>query len=436
MRSFLAALLILWILFSVSCIGTREKPNVILIILDTLRADHLGCYGYDTFDTSPTIDSLADAGTLWTNCRAQSPWTLPAITSILSGVTERVHRTTIADGVTFGLDPELPFLPEIMSEAGYSTSGIFNVIFLNSEFGFSRGFDNYLWNPDGNGMAGESVDELLKWLSEDTDSEFFAVLHLFDIHAPYDPPPPFDTLYTPWTFTDTCYTERWVSNGNRPVDPSRRDHIVTHYDAEIQWVDSQLSRLFAELRRSGLAVNTVVIITSDHGEEFLDHAGTGHGYTFYEELIHVPLIIAGPGIEAGVRNTAPVAQIDLVPTVCALAGIEVPEAVEGLDLFGDEITPDRPQPSSGLSHPGSMAEMVPLAAMTTRSNKIVFVESGNSMDAIVFQLIPNPDELVYYPADEASTDLVLEYWSRPSPYSPPVIDMGGIKASLRDLGYI
>ena len=199
-----------------------------------------------------------------------------------------------------GLDEKVPYLPEIMSEAGYGTCGIVNVFQLNHDFGFDRGFDQFVFSPDGNGKAAESVDSLIVWLSDNGDEPFFVLFHLFDPHMPYSPPSPFDTLYA--IQGDTVIAHTWIQDGNAPVNPERLDHFLSLYDGEITWVDSQLSRLFAEMRDRGLVENTVIILTADHGEEFLEHGGVGHGHTLYEEMIHVPLIVSGPGFERGVRS--------------------------------------------------------------------------------------------------------------------------------------
>ena len=188
-------------LFTVSCGSGRavpDHPNIILIVIDTLRADHLSCYGYYR-ETSPAIDSLAEAGTRWENCQSQAPWTPPSTASIMSGLNVRQHGTgRRANSGDHILHPEMPVLPVLFQEAGYRTCGIFNVMHMNELRGYSEGYDHYSCVDDGNGRAAEVVDEFLQWVESDNDDRpFMAVLHFFDVHKPYDPPAPFSQLYLP-----------------------------------------------------------------------------------------------------------------------------------------------------------------------------------------------------------------------------------------------
>jgi arylsulfatase A-like enzyme len=421
-----------------TCSRHDHRPSIILIIIDTLRADHLGCYGYDLRDTSPSIDSLASAGRLWEQCRSQAPWTLPATTSILSGLTERSHGTTMQGGHPSRVHPELPYLPQVMQDAGYNTMGVFNVFLLGTDFGFERGFDTFSCHSDGNGRARSSVEELLSWLHEDASSNpetpFFAVLHLYDPHMPYAPPPPFDTRFLPEG--DTCTVYSWFGFCAQGVSADTLDHLVALYDGEIAWVDSQLSRLFSFVRKTGIAERTVIILTADHGEEFLEHNGIGHGHTFYEELIHVPLVVSGPGFESGGRDHSPVCQIDIAPTIYSLAGVEIPEIVEGTSLLEGSICPARPQPSSGVNLTRSEGSVVPLAAVTSGAIKSILVDSGDGLETIAYDLAADPQELDEMAADSASITLLIELWSRPRLFSPALVDLSEVRPQLRDLGYI
>ncbi len=165
-----------------------------MIIVDTLRPDHLGCYGYER-NTSPSIDSLAESGIMFTNVIAQSSWTLPSVTSIFTGLNVRRHGAGRMGGTVRTANQGIPTLPMIMSRNGFQCFGIFNVYLLSEQLGFNRGFDMFSCDWLGHGRAGESVDEAIRLLSmSDTDEPFFLLLLLFDPHDPYDPPAPFDTI--------------------------------------------------------------------------------------------------------------------------------------------------------------------------------------------------------------------------------------------------
>ncbi len=161
--------LVVLLAFVMACGGDVHKPDVVLILIDTVRADHLGCYGYSR-DTSPTIDSLAAAGTRWARVQAQSPWTLPAMATIMTGLTHRSHMAGVWDGLFYGLDPSLPILPEFFKNEGYETAAFFNVLFMSADFGFHRGYDHYDCVSSVEEVtarnAHETVDDVLQWITE------------------------------------------------------------------------------------------------------------------------------------------------------------------------------------------------------------------------------------------------------------------------------
>lgn len=405
----------------------REKPNVVLIVVDALRADHLGYYGYSR-NTSPAIDSLALSGMTWDNVQAQSPWTLPSITSIFTGVDVRTHGAGRRGSTVFAMNSQISTLPLFLNQSGYSCSGIFNVYLLSEQFGFNRGFDQFSCEWLGHGKAEQSVDMAIDWIqTADRDEPFFLALHLFDVHDPYDPPAPFDTLFTPagsggitwWPF---------LPNGAPDHPDQYREHLMGLYDGEIRWTDSQISRLLEFLRESELSDNTLIILTSDHGEEFLEHGGFGHGKTLYQEVLHVPLIISGPGIPRGIRDSIPRAQLDILPTVLDIAGVERPGYLKGVSLL--EI------PEQGRAIPSSNVNSgyVPVvASVTIEGRKIIWNTETN--EGIQFNLTDDPLELHPIEADTDMLDSVLFYWSTPCLFPPTIPDKDLIDSSLRDLGY-
>jgi arylsulfatase A-like enzyme len=320
-------------------------PNIVLICMESTRADHLGCYGYDR-DTSPTIDSLAAAGVLWTRCQSSSPWTLPSLATIWTGVSPKAHMTDWHDNRCHALDLSLPTIASVLSQYGYKTACIMHTTETNF-VGFDKGFDHFGRNirVDVSATAVSRAISLLEasMLPED---RFLLIIQNFEPHAPYDPQEPFRSMWTD-SVSDSTLTW-WTLAGDSLVDPGESALLTALYDGEIRSVDDQIDSLCCYLRDAGLADSTVIIITSDHGEEFLDHGWIGHSHSLYQELLHVPLIISGPGVPAGETRNSAAGLWDILPTITALVGAETPMNVEGMDLFSDSLPEERPIPSGAL----------------------------------------------------------------------------------------
>ena len=414
----------------ISCGGKPGRPNLVLIVMDTVRADHLGCYGYSR-DTSPVLDSLAEEGTVWRDFDAQSSWTLPATASIFSGLTPREHgaRLNVVTGQSYGMDPAMPTLTMLLKSRGYSTAAFMNVFLLSELYEFHRGFDTFDCHDHGHGRAEETVDMAIDWLEgEESDSPFFLVVHFFDVHDPYDPPAPDDTLFgageadcgSYWSFTP----------GGAVANAGDVDACMALYDGEIAWTDSQIGRLLACLRDRGVAGETMVVVTADHGEEFLEHGYVGHGRTFYEEIVNVPLIISGPGVERGLRDSSQVCQIDLLPTALSGLGLEVPGDLEGLDLLDADVDDDRTVFASGLNT-GPPFEA---ASATSGCTKVVWIAAADS--ATEYDLSADPDEQDALPSvEEQRLQELLDYWATPRIYTPEPVDEMIAAPVLRDIGY-
>jgi arylsulfatase A-like enzyme len=308
-----------------------QRPNLVLISVDCLRADHLGCYGYPRA-TSPTIDSLAAAGCLFKRAIAQSSWTLPSHVSLLTSLYLKSHRAGAYEhhlrGAPEGLRAEVETLAELLRGAGYLTLAIVSGSILHPAYGLSQGFDLYdaecsVGGPTvvRNPCVHERVSALL---SSPADQPFFLFVHYWDVHAPYVPPPPYDTLFLAETEHDPGSVSR--------SDPgaTRRDSLEALYDGEIAHTDRHLGMLFRELRESGVGQNTVVILTGDHGDEFEEHGAYGHGHSLFQELIRVPLIWAMPGKGSRARAIENLVQlVDIVPTVLEFVGLDIPPQMEG-----------------------------------------------------------------------------------------------------------
>jgi arylsulfatase A-like enzyme len=419
--------------------ATNNGKNVILIILDALRADHLSCYGYHR-DTSPYIDSLSESGTLWMNTQSQAPWTLPSHASIWTGLSVKSHGTNFVqtvgfEGVELQLDTLLPSLPAVLQNADFQTAGFVNIVLISEKFGFNHGFDWYDCNDDGNRTAAATVDAFNKWLdSRDDPERFFCVIHLYDIHAPYNPAPPFDTAFSA---EGTNGIIAWDGN----ITNDRALHLIDMYDSEILYTDNELGRLFSGLRQRGIADSTLIIVTSDHGDEFLDHGGIGHGCTLYQEVMHVPLIFSGPGIEQGIISRVPAALYDIMPTVISYLDIEVPEGVEGVDLLSQDHDQLRAIPSGGTNPQKaivmheSISDLPTCAVVWGYEKVIAFMEEDRF---IQFDLDEDPEEIAPCTADSIMTERALYYWATPPRGDPsPIVNRTRETLDiLRDLGYV
>ncbi len=305
-RRLLAALLIL--APGTLAAAAPRKPNLLLITIDTLRADHLGCYGYGAVKT-PVIDALAGRGTLFTRAFAHTPLTLPSHTNILLGLTPNAHG--VHDNSNFIVRKDFLTLAEWLKGQGYATGAVVGAFPLDSRFGLTRGFDLYDDNYGSQGPSdmvfverrADAVAALgLEWLKAQREPWFLWV-HFFDPHHPYDPPEPFRSEYR-----------------ERP------------YDGEIANVDAALGKLLSFLKAQGLEDRTAVVLTADHGEALGDHGEITHGYFTYNEVLRVPLIMALPGRPAQ-RTDTDVCHVDIFPTVCDLLGQKKPAGLQGLSLL-------------------------------------------------------------------------------------------------------
>lgn len=324
------------------CVGCGESGppaprNVLLLSVDTLRADHLGSYGYDR-PTSPFLDELALRGVRFENVVAQSSWTLPSHASMLTGMLPQRHGVTSGDK---RLATDLPTLQGLLSEQGLATAAIINSRFLGDRHGLSNGFD-YVDLLKEKPKAGPLVfDRALAWLddlggesSKDTPP-FFMFLHTYHVHSDYSPGELYqELLVDPYTgdLDGTAAQLQAFRRGERTLNAEDVTHAAQLYDGEIRELDDLLERFFADLESRGLLEDTLVIVTSDHGEEFMEHGDMLHGRTMYGESLRIPLLLSGPTIPVG-RTVADLAMLtDILPTVARAFDQEIPEDCDGIDL--------------------------------------------------------------------------------------------------------
>jgi len=405
-----------------SC-GAGQRVNLVLIIVDTVSARHVGYCGYER-NTTPVLDSLSRTGAAFTACQAQAPWTLPAGATILSGLNPRSHGARrYEDGQVRGADPAMPTIATVLHGSGYSTAAFINNYLLGEEFGWHTGYDHFYSEYMGLKNSGPTVDSCLVWIrARNEDENFFALVHLFDAHDPYDPPAPFDTL-----FGEGGPPFNWnTSETGLPPDPSLRQHLVDNYDGEIAHIDHEMGRLFAGLREMGLSDNTIVVVVADHGEEFLERGQVWHGKSLHQELLHVPLVISGPGIPVGIISRM-VGQVDIAPTIMGVMGLDWPGQSEGENLFD----PDRHLPvfSSNLNSG-------PLWPVCGVQNGMKVIWSSTEDEWVAFDLRNDPEGDDPVEPDSALKESVLQYWATPVLYTPSAVDQSRVDAILRDLGYI
>jgi len=301
-----------------------DLPNIILITVDTTRADRMGFLGSKR-GLTPNLDALAKDAAVFTRAYSQAPLTPTSHATMLTGTLPQYHQV-----LTFliPLSKDLPYMPEILKQHGYSTAAFVGSLALDPSWGvpgFDRGFDTYGAGYKWEGYtpetryqttehrAAEVIKDAEAWLSQHQKGPFFLWIHMYDPHAPYDPLPPFKARYA-----------------KQP------------YDGEIAYTDSELGKFFKQLKASGLYDNAVIAMTSDHGESLGAHGETEHGIFIYDDTIHVPLLIKLPGKSAaGKRITDRVELVDIMPTLLQSAGISVPEKVQGQSLLGflDPTTP-------------------------------------------------------------------------------------------------
>lgn len=292
------------------------ESNVLFIIVDTLRADHMGCYGYE-WNTSPNLDQLAGEGVLFKQAISQAPWTLPSVASIYTGRLPTSHLAGMKKGNSQAKLTRQPNFVELLRENGFYTAGLATNAYLSKDFGMDQSFDAHYYRYK---VDAEHVSDLFcQWLDENADKKFFFLLHYFDPHQPYEMKQDFLPLAgNPAYRSQEQELERYRGDCTKG-----QTRVVTAYDSEIAFADAQIERVFAKLRELGLFENTLIVFVSDHGEEFREHGGIDHGHSLYDELLHVPLIFRFPSrLPKGKRIGAQVRLVDILPTVFDVVGMD------------------------------------------------------------------------------------------------------------------
>jgi arylsulfatase A-like enzyme/tetratricopeptide (TPR) repeat protein len=403
-----------------------DKPNVILITLDTTRADHLACYGYPGVKT-PNLDALAGRGVLFEQAATSAPLTLPAHGSIMTGMYPTYHGVRV-NGNT-ALSQEQTTIAEVLSSRGYRCGAFIGAFVLDGRWGLNQGFQHYddqfdlrkykhLDLGEVQRPGREVMDAALDWLDGEKADPFFAWIHLYDPHTPYEPPEPFLTEY-----------------GSRGR--------IGLYDGEIASMDSQIGRCVAWLEENGLDRNTVIVLIGDHGEGLGSHGEGTHGYFIYDYAAHVPFIITTPlqGLQ-GVRVTSQVRAVDVFPTILGLIGVEGRAGVQGRSVLPLMFRPGsrREDPAYGESMaPNIQFGWSPL--MFLRTTRYKYIDAPR---AELYDIAQDPDERVNLFTDrpeiarkmKAELDRLTDETSRGAPL-PQAADLDRETVErLAALGYI
>lgn len=363
--------------------GTRAVSKVILVVVDTLRADALGSYGGNGV-TTPNLDAFAQDAVRFEHAISGGPWTVPGMGSIMTGLNVLTHDMT-----EFGSDlPDAaPSLAEHMSAAGYRTRGIGHNGNLSAKQGYHRGFDEFTWFPQlrflPNSVGAATLAQLFPdaicqeptttqlvewasaWAGENRTEDLFMWLHIYDPHMPYTPPPE----YTPQGPPPKGLTRAFsTEDGGRAMTgklgrtEEERAWIRKLYDAEVTYVDAELGRFFDQLKAWEIYDESLIVLTSDHGEEFWEHGGFEHGQSLHQELIHVPLLIKLPGSTKTGSVTTTVSTDRIVPTILALCGLSQGDGVIGPSLVAhagnENVEEALPAVSSGMMRGGEQHGVV------------------------------------------------------------------------------
>lgn len=323
---------------SLAVTGCEYEPepalprNLLLISIDTLRPDRLGAHGYQR-DTSPFLDEIAANGVLFENAYSPGSWTVPGHGSMFTGLYPRVHGLRYSMSQLKG---GVSTLTQMLAARGFASFGVGNIFYITNKLGDD--FEEFIEvAPSGGGVgATPQIGFLaLDWLRRRDDRPFFMFLHFYDVHTPYAPLPYYRDSFA-GAYEGKADGSPAILKAHRQgkieLDATDAAHLSDLYDAGIRQFDAALSELFASLEAKGILEDTLVILTSDHGEEFLEHGGFLHGRTLHEELVRIPLILYGAGVPKGLRVFEPVSLVDVVPTALSLLGLEVPPKLDGVDL--------------------------------------------------------------------------------------------------------
>ena len=362
----------------------QPKLNVVMISMDTLRADHLGCYGY-TRDTSPHLDALSKESVLFKQVVAQAPYTVSSHMSMLTSLYPSFHKVNLIREST--MNPKIDTLAELLYNNGYRTWAIVGGGQMSSDYGLSEGFESYIEFTSPHRDVWRKIQEIIGFIEKEKNNNFFIFFHSYKPHAPYNPIPPYDTMFSPGysgPISGSIDQISDINSGLLEVTPKDIEHLIALYDGDIREMDDQIVELFDYLKKEGLDKRTLIVFTSDHGEEFGEHGKVGvHSHTVYDELLLVPLILHLPEIlPEGAVHDVQVQSVDILPTILDLAGIEFKEThIHGKSLLpliknGQQATNSRHAFSERLAADGNHFRSM-------RSSRFKYIMQDNKPKSIV-----------------------------------------------------
>jgi arylsulfatase A-like enzyme len=429
------------------------RPNVLVLLVDTLRADRLGCYGARP-SPSPNLDRLAERGLVFEQAIAQAPWTMPSVATLLTGLHARSHGVVAWPFSKPAARPEngstvlpdvLPTLPAQAALAGITTVGVSANPMVSRTTNLAHGFETFVefqWDAerDRTARADEVNAAFLRWLRPNRGRRFFGWLHYMDVHEPYWPPaafrPPAPAGVRPAVargrLAGIAERVNWASGP--PLETAEVQHLRNLYDGGIRFWDAELERLLRGLAALGVGDSTIVVVTADHGEEFQEHGKLTHGPDLYDEVLHVPLVVVGPGVAPG-RVREQVQGIDLFPTIAALLGVEAPVGLPGLDVMARR----EPRPAYSETSLG-IVDGKPGKVVSVRTPEWKLIQTPATGRFELYELARDPGEREdrFGTAPEgAALAAELAAWQPPL---PPVVAVTEatpkLERELRALGYV
>lgn len=378
-----------------------QGRGVVVVSIDTLRRDHTSVHAYPR-RTTPGLDALASESVVFEDAVSTSSWTLPAHASLFTSTYPSAHG---AVNLNVGLSPSWPNVAALLQEAGFTTQALVTHVYLSREYGFGEGFDGHQYLRETRAM--EVTNRAVRFLTAMGDRDFFLFVHYYDPHWHYDPPAPFDSTF------DAAY-EGQVSGvwwdfkelDRESIDPKDLRHVEALYDGEILYTDRHVERLVREMKRLGVFDKTLLIVTSDHGEEFLDHGNWEHQKTLYDEQLRIPLIIKFPGGERGGERVAePVSLIDVAPTIADVMKLDIPSSFRGVSLRGVELDASR-ETWSETEHTVDGSHKLALRRGSSSPKAIFSIREDDRVTIELFDLGRDPGELE--PLDPAAAQERLE----------------------------
>lgn len=434
----------------------NERPSFLLILVDTLRADYLGTYGFPG-RISPNLDRLAAESLVFDSCFANAPWTKPSIASLFTSLHPNAHGVRRMGTPSWSgpgyrmevLSGDVETLAERFEAASYETAAFTANPFVSPRYGFSQGFQAFQYEE----KTGALLSAARRWISDRAAREtrpFFLYLHLMDVHGPYDAPErdyeevlrelgssarhalsEDEYLRMPAYLRDVSWSE----------ESDRLDLAAwrARYGAGVHALDREMGEFLRELRTSGILDRTYLVLTSDHGEELMEHGGWNHGTNLYEEQLHVPLLIRKPlAADAGGRIDSLVSLVDLMPTLLSLGGVDAPSGIAGRDLT--PLLRGLASPNDGVVFAEAVLEHPSVYGMRTRDFKVVWDLERDDLE--LYDLRADPEERRNLGSEPGAAlwkeRLRLHLGALPDhgPSSPTTLPDPELQDRLRALGYV